>query len=111
MVVLTDGDTASAAELFTASVKDFGKGVSVGSTTFGKGVMQTTYVFTDGSSVAFTVAEFFPHSGKSFNEKGIEPDVEYTLTEEQLKYIYVTPPEEDPMVSAAVEYLKNNENK
>lgn len=109
MVVLTNEQTASASELFTASVKDFGKGISIGSKTFGKGVMQTTYNFTDGSSVVFTVAEFFPHSGQSFNEKGIMPDIEVTLSEEEAKYQHITPANEDKVVISAIEYLKENE--
>ena len=109
MVVLTDNATASASELFTASIKDFGKGISLGDTTYGKGVMQTTYRFTDGSSVAFTVAEFFAHSGVSFNGKGIAPDVKCTLTEEQKKYNYTAPVEQDIVVQAALEYLQSNE--
>ena len=105
MAVLTNGNSASASELFTASIKDFGKGVSVGEKTFGKGVMQTTYGFDDGSSVAFTVAEFLPHSGKSFNEKGIEPDIPVTLTEDEIKYTYQIFPQDDSAVAAAEEYL------
>ncbi len=106
MVCLTDGNTASAAELFTASIIDFGKGISVGSTTFGKGVMQSTFPLFDKSSMVFTIAEFFPHSGKSFNKKGIEPQIKVELTEEQSKYFHTLSPQDDPVISAAKEYLK-----
>ena len=106
MVCLTDGNTASAAELFTASIIDFDKGISVGSRTFGKGVMQSTFPLFDKSSVVFTVAEFFPHSGKSFNEKGINPQIKVELTEEQSKYIHTLSPQDDPVISAAKEHLK-----
>lgn len=105
MVVLTNESSASASELFTASIKDFGKGISVGSKTYGKGVMQTTYGFTDGSSVAFTVAEFLPHSEESFNLKGIEPDIEVTLTEEEIKYQHIISEQEDSVILAAIGYL------
>lgn len=110
MVVLTNGSTASAAEMFTASIKDFGKGISMGEKTYGKGVMQRTYKFTDGSSVVFTIAEIFSHSGSSFNGKGIEPDVKINLTEEQIRFNYTASAEQDLYVQAALEYLKNNEN-
>ncbi len=106
MVVLTDGQTASAAELFTASIIDFGKGISVGSKTFGKGVMQSTFPLIDKSSVVFTVAEFFPHSGKSFNKKGIEPQIKVELTQEQTKYFHTLSPQDDPVITAAKEHLK-----
>lgn len=105
MVVLTNGATASASELFTASVKDFGKGISIGSKTYGKGVMQTTYNFTDGSSVVFTVAEFLPHSEESFNSKGIEPDIQVALTDDEIKYQHITPIMDDSVVKAAIGYL------
>ena len=110
MVVLTNGSTASAAEIFTASIRDFGKGISMGEKTYGKGVMQRTYKFTDGSSVSFTIAEVLSHSGTSFNGKGIEPDVKVNLTEEQIRYNHTASAEQDLIVQAALEYLKNNEN-
>lgn len=109
MVVLTDGATASASELFTASVKEFGKGISIGEKTFGKGVMQTTYNLYDGSSVVFTVAEFFPHSGKTFNEVGISPDIKVSLNDEQVKRRYLLTEDDDPVILAAVNYLNENE--
>ncbi len=107
MAVLTDGATASASELFAASIKDFNKGVTVGEKTFGKGVMQTTYNLLDGSSAVLTVAEFFPHSGESFNKTGITPDIAVELTEEQLKYRHQLSIDADPVVLAAVDYLNN----
>jgi carboxyl-terminal processing protease len=109
MVVLTDGQTASASELFAASIKDFKKGITIGNKTFGKGVMQTTYTLYDGSGVSFTVAEFFPHSGNSFNEKGISPDIEVVFTEEEEKYKYQLSYSEDPYIISALEYFKNND--
>ena len=60
---------------------------------------------SDGSNVSITVAEFFPHSGNSFNNVGIAPDIEVKLTEEQQKYSFKLPLSEDPVVIAAVEYL------
>lgn len=108
MVVLTNEGTASASELFTQSIKDFGKGISVGSKTYGKGVMQTTYEFTDGSSVAFTVAEFVAYGGVSFNEKGIEADIEVTLSEDEVKYQHIVPANQDAVVVAAIGYLNGN---
>ncbi len=110
MVVLTDEDSASASELFTASLIEFGKGVSVGSTTFGKGVMQATYGLADGSSLIITIAEFFVHNDVSFDGEGIEPEVPVELTKEEIVYRHISPLEEDPVIIAAIDYLdKNNE--
>lgn len=105
MAVLTNERTASAAEVFAASIIEFGKGVSVGSKTYGKGVMQETYRLSDGSSAVITVAEFFVHNDVSFNKKGIEPKVPVTLTEEQMIYRYIRPLTEDPVLIAAMEWL------
>ena len=105
MAVLTNGNTASASEIFAANLREFKKAVIVGEKTYGKGVMQTTYTLSDGSSVSLTVAEFFTHSGESFNNKGIAPDVEVKLSEEELKYFYQTATNEDKVVLAAVNEL------
>lgn len=83
-VILTDYNTASAAELFTAAVCDlsdmgYGKAISVGETTRGKGVMQSTFSLGDGSSITFTSAYYNSPSGQNFHEKGIEPDVKVAL--------------------------------
>ena len=79
-VILTDYNTASAAELFTGALLDlsdmgYGKAISVGETTRGKGVMQSTYSLGDGSTITFTIAYYNSPTGKNFHEKGIEPDV------------------------------------
>ncbi len=105
MAVLTDGNTASAAELFTATIRDFKKGVLVGTKTYGKGVMQNTFSLLGGSSVVLTVAEFLPNSMESFNEIGISPDIEVTLTEEELKYRYIRHITEDKVFNAAYNKL------
>ena len=105
MAVLTDGNTASAAELFTATIRDFNKGVLVGEKTYGKGVMQNTYMLLGGSSVVLTVAEFLPHSKNSFNEIGIVPDIEIILNEDEQKYRYMKPVSEDRVFLAAYNKL------
>lgn len=105
MAVLVDENTASASELFSATVRDFDKGVLIGTTTYGKGVMQSTFGFTDGSAAVFTIAEFFPHSGQSFNETGLKPDIEVELNEEQDKNFHILTDSEDPVKLAAIEWM------
>ena len=107
MAVLTNGNTASASEIFAANLREFKKAVIVGEKTYGNGVMQTTYTLSDGSSVSLTVAEFFTHSGESFNNEGIAPDVEVKLSEEELKYFYQTALGDDRVVVAAENELLN----
>ena len=79
-VVLCDGSTASAGELFTAGIRDFAaKGLFdatlVGVKTYGKGIMQNTYLFSDESSITMTVAYYNPPSGINYHGVGITPDV------------------------------------
>lgn len=85
LVVLCNGSTASAAELFTASIRDFrGDGLLeakiVGKTTYGKGKMQNIYAISDGSAMVFTTGLFNPPCGVNFDGVGITPDVELELT-------------------------------
>lgn len=110
MAVLTDGATASAAEIFAASIRDFNKGILVGETTYGKGVMQGTYRFPDGSSVVLTIGEFFTHSGASFNGEGLHPDVEIILDDEQQRVFYTLTPDTDPVIAAALDWFGNHDN-
>ena len=105
MAVLTDGNTASAAELFTATIRDFEKGVLVGTKTYGKGVMQNTYGLLNGASVVLTVAEFLPKSMESFNGIGIYPDIEVSTTEEEQNSRYMKPITEDKVFVAAYNKL------
>ena len=85
-VVLCNEYTASAGELFTAAVRDYAKdGVLnakiVGVNTFGKGIMQSTYSYTDNSSLTMTVAYYYPPSNVNYHGKGIAPDRVVQLTE------------------------------
>jgi carboxyl-terminal processing protease len=86
-VVICNENTASAAELFTAAMRDFGDTFEyfdvtlVGTKTFGKGIMQSTYLFTDDSSITLTVAFYNPPSGINYDGIGITPDVIVTESE------------------------------
>lgn len=76
--VLVDGGTVSAAELFAAVLRDETGAVIVGSQTFGKGVMQNTYEFSDGSALTLSVGKIYTKSG-TWNETGIKPDYSVEL--------------------------------
>ena len=79
MVVLTNKGTASASEIFTAALRDFGVATVVGKTTYGKGVYQVVKTFTDGSAIKLTAGRFYSPKGECFHEIGIEPDVDIEL--------------------------------
>ena len=80
-VVICNGDTASAGELFTSALRDFDEIYGyfevtlVGKTTYGKGIMQKPFYLGDGSTVTMTVAYYNPPSGENYNGEGIEPNV------------------------------------
>ena len=74
--------TDIAAEILTGAMRDYKKATTVGTTTYGKGIIQNTYNLGDGSAVEFTCGEYFLPNDESIHEKGIEPDMEVELDEE-----------------------------
>lgn len=75
LVVLVNGDTASAAELVAGAIKDYQRGVIIGQRTYGKGTVQQIYRLSDGSSVHITSAEFFTPNRYVLDGAGLEPDI------------------------------------
>ena len=71
LAVLVNGNSASASEIFAGAVKDYGIGTIVGTTTYGKGVVQTIQPLTDGSAVKITIAKYFTPKGNDINKKGM----------------------------------------
>ncbi len=106
MAVLCNGNTASAAELFTADLRDYELATIVGETTYGKGTMQTISALSDGSAVKLTSDFYNPASNVSYDGVGIRPDVEVKLTAEQSARFYLLSHEEDPQLQAALKALE-----
>ena len=75
MVVLQNEGSASAAEIFSGAIQDFKAGTIVGTKSYGKGVVQNTFPFSDGSALKLTIKKYYTPSGKNINGKGITPDV------------------------------------
>lgn len=75
IVLLVDGNSASASELLSGALKDHGKATLVGTTTYGKGIVQTIRMLGDGSAVKLTISAYFTPNGTNIHGKGIEPDV------------------------------------
>ncbi len=105
MVVLTDENTASASELFAQSLKDYEKAVTVGSTTYGKGVVQRTFTLSDGSLVKFTVAKYYTANETCLDGIGVTPNIPTEWSEDELKYRLVNGIEVDKDFIAACDYL------
>ena len=76
MAVLVNQYSASASEIFSGAIQDYGTGKIVGVTTYGKGVVQQLLDLGDGTCFKVTIAEYYTPSGRSINKKGVEPDIE-----------------------------------
>jgi len=95
LIVLVNGGSASASEIVAGAIQDHGRGILVGTQTFGKGSVQTIFPLKDGSGLRLTTARYFTPNGRSIQAKGIIPDilVKPALSEEEK----VTPLPKQPM--------------
>lgn len=75
LVVLINGNSASASEILAGAIKDYGIGTLVGTTSYGKGIVQRIIGLQDGSAVKLTVSSYFTPNGNNIHGIGIEPDV------------------------------------
>ncbi len=106
-VVLVNEYTASASEIFAGNIQAFGLGEVVGTTTFGKGVMQQLYYTNEErtAAVKLTVADYYINGDKNINDVGITPDVEVELNEEAAQLPEI-PLEQDNQLQKAIEVVK-----
>ena len=75
LVVLVNGNSASASEILAGAIKDYGKGTLVGTTTFGKGIVQRVLPLTDGTALKLTISSYYTPNGNNIHGVGIEPDI------------------------------------
>ncbi len=75
VVILTNGNSASASEVLAGALKDYDKATLVGTTTFGKGIVQSIYPLDDGTAVKITISDYYTPDGTNIHGTGIEPDV------------------------------------
>ena len=107
MTVLVNGNTASAAELFTSALRDYDKAEIVGTLTYGKGCGQEGFYLTDGSVVFITSFFYNPPFSDNYDGIGITPDIEVELPEElQNQNLFLIDHEEDTQLAAALGALK-----
>lgn len=108
IVVLTNEYTASASEIFAGAIRDFDYGTLVGTTTFGKGIVQSIQPLSDGSAIKITTAKYYTPCGDNIHGVGIEPDVEVDYEyqgDAQEEY----DPMKDSQVQKAIEVLNGAE--
>jgi carboxyl-terminal processing protease len=103
LVVLIDGQSASASEIVAGAVQDHERAVLIGSTTFGKGSVQQSHSLADGSELRVTVARWYTPDDNSIDGSGIAPDIEVTVDEE------AAVAGQDLQLDRAVDYLLNGE--
>ncbi|SCI36490.1 S41 family peptidase [Romboutsia sp. Marseille-P6047] len=75
IAVLVNGGSASASEILTAAIVDNNEGIAIGTTTFGKGLVQSVRELKDGTGYKLTTAQYFTPNGDYINGKGIEPKI------------------------------------
>lgn len=100
IAVLINEGSASAAEIMSGALQDYKLGRLIGTTTFGKGSVQEITSYDDNSSLKLTIAKWLTPLKRDINHKGIVPDQEVKITEEQRQMSV------DPQLEAAKEYLK-----
>lgn len=108
LAVLVNEGSASASEIFAGAVQDYEVGTIVGTTTFGKGVVQALYPMSDGSAVKLTVSKYYTPNGKNIHGEGISPDIKVKLNPELFNETELTR-EEDNQLQAAVQSLEEQE--
>lgn len=106
LAVLVNENSASASEIFAGAVQDHGVGTIVGTTTYGKGVVQELRQLSDGSAVKLTVSNYYTPNGNSINKVGIKPDVEVKLASVLLNKDEITH-EEDNQLQEALNVIEN----
>lgn len=108
MAVLINGSSASASEILAGALKDYDRAEIIGKTSFGKGIVQNVFPFSDGSGMSMTISKYYTPNGISIHEIGVEPDIEVEMPEEYKdQYASDVPREKDTQLKKAIEILKN----
>lgn len=111
MAVLINGNSASASEIFAGTLQDYKTATIIGTTSFGKGIVQSVYPLKDkngnydGSAVKLTISKYYTPNGRNIHGTGIKPDVEIELDEAMLKEV-VIPIDKDNQLQKAISLLK-----
>lgn len=95
IAVLVNGGSASGAEIVAGALKDLGRAVLVGETTFGKGSVQNVVPLPDGSAMRFTTAKYYTPGKQVIHGQGIEPTIRATFTPEQERLLQLSRREGD----------------
>lgn len=105
LVVLTNGNTASASEIFSGAIKDYKAGTLIGEKTFGKGVVQTTFNTGDSTQLKITISKWYTPLNENINHSGFQPDIEVKYPKELLDKTYDR--NADPQFQKALEVINS----
>lgn len=106
IAVLVNGNSASASEVFSGALQDYGKASLIGTTTFGKGIVQSVFDLSDGTGLKLTTAKYYTPKGRNIHGTGLTPDIEVEQNDQvtkQKKSGAIL----DNQLERAVEYLTN----
>ncbi len=104
LAVLINGNSASASEIFAGAIQDYKKGTLVGTTSFGKGIVQSILPLNDGTAIKVTVSKYYTPKGRNIHKIGITPDVTVEL-KESLRQKVVIDKKEDNQLQKALQIL------
>lgn len=104
LAVLINGNSASASEIFAGAIQDYKKGTLVGTTSFGKGIVQSILPLNDGTAIKVTVSKYYTPKGRNIHKIGITPDVTIEL-KESLRQKVVIDKKEDNQLQKALQIL------
>ncbi len=104
IAVLINGNSASASEIFAGALQDYDKATVVGTTSFGKGIVQKVIPLQDGTAVKLTISKYYTPKGRDIHGTGIVPDHEVEL-DEDLRQKVVIEPEEDNQLQEAIKLI------
>ncbi len=105
LAVLINGNSASASEIFAGAIQDYNLGTIVGTTSFGKGIVQSIIPLFDGTAIKVTVSKYFTPKGKNIHGIGIAPDVEVKL-DDKLKQKVVIEKKDDNQLQKAINIIE-----
>lgn len=105
VAILVNENSASASEVFSGAMQDYGKAALVGTTTFGKGIVQSVFDLSDGTAIKLTTSKYYTPKGRNIHGTGLEPDVRVELND---KFIKQTKSglDVDNQLYSAMKYLK-----
>ena len=101
LAVLVNGNSASASEVVAGALQDYGRGLLIGTKTFGKGSVDHFRELSDGSAIYITIGRWYTPKGRQIEGQGLTPDIVVERTEQDVQQ------GKDPQLDQAIEYIKS----